>query len=102
MMFMNEFEIENAVTETRHLPNLHTAASELERLMDWANRNSDGWHSWPKPARAAAKLMALIEGAKLYTGRAEDCTEADVKKALIPVKVFLTRHGVPHGTVIEG
>lgn len=93
MRFMNESDIDDALyqTEMQRLPNLHQGAEVLAHLRDWANMNSDGWHSWPKPARAADKLMALIEGAELFRGRRQDVTAAQLKATLSPIKAFLTR-----------
>jgi hypothetical protein len=49
-----------------------------------------------KPARAAAKLMELIERDgtnRFYGGPREDVTVAEYRRALAPVKAFRTRQG---------
>lgn len=99
MRFMNEYDIQRAVArfDSPDTPNLRTATRTLERLMDWANANSDGWVYWPKPARSAAKLMDLIEGDGTYEAQRHreenDVDEGALTAALAPIKSFLTRHG---------
>jgi hypothetical protein len=69
---------------------------EASNLRDWADRNSDGWVYWPKPARSAAKLMELIEGDGTWRARDtvdERATPAAYRKALAPIKAFRTRQG---------
>ena len=92
MLFMNEYEIENAVMRYAlegDEPVLGPAAVTLRNLMDWTNRNSDGWPYWPKPCRAAAKLQAL------FPRRWDDerPTVEQYRAALRPVKAFRTRQG---------
>lgn len=89
MRFMNEYEIDEAVS--RHIRNTHpnrlAAALVLANLRDWANHHSDGWAYWPKPARSAAQLMVLAEPM-----RAEhDVTDEELALAARPVRAFLTR-----------
>lgn len=106
MRFMNEWDISRAADRyaTNDTPNLRAAVLTLEKLQHWTNRNSDGWAYWPKPARAAAKLMALIEGDGTYAAICEreehDVTSAALRAALSPVKAFLTRQGVDHADII--
>jgi len=92
--FMNDWNIENAVREHGGHPVLGPAARTLANLADWADRNSDGWAYWPKPARAAAKLMELIEGNGTWQDRQNvdaRATPAAYRQALAPVKAFRTR-----------
>lgn len=95
MRFMNEWDIDNAVRRFTQgdTPILRRAALTLQNLMEWTNRNSDGWCYWRKPTAAAEKLMALIEGVDRWD--AVDVAEADLKKALTPIKSFCTRHNAP-------
>lgn len=98
-MFLNEFEVHHyRHTFTDRQPNLQRGALALSRLMWWANDNSDGWASWPKPARSAKKLQTLLYGKDAYS---PDVTDAELKAALSPVKAFLTRHGVSHEEVLS-
>lgn len=94
MRFMNVWEIDEAYYRYRQHPLLGPAAQTLRNLATWANDNSDGWHSWPKPGRAAAKLMALIEGPEprsRYDDERPDVTLAKLRAALSPIKAFRTR-----------
>ena len=97
MRFMNEYDIERALFTWSDHPVLCPAVRTLAALRDCANANSDGWHMWPKPARSAAKLMELIErdGTFPYRhGDREDATEAELRKALTPVRRFRTTSGL--------
>lgn len=97
MRFMNEHEIEDNLGRWEDHPVLKAASQTLSNLKDAANANSDGWAYWPKPARAAAKLMDLIErdGTSEYRwGDREDATVAALKAAYSPIKAFRTRTGV--------
>ena len=94
-MFMNDYDIDNALARAEGDPVRLAAAQTLANLRDCANANSDGWASWPKPSRAAARLIALLErvahhddfdGAKL--------TRGEVRKAYTPIRAFLTRSGL--------
>lgn len=98
MRFMNTYEIDRAVSMYADHPVLGPATQTLANLRDAADANSDGWCYWPKPARAAAKLMELItrDGTnKYYGGPREDATVAELKRALAPVKAFRTRTRLP-------
>lgn len=95
MMFMNEYEIENAALYCRDHPILGPATQTLANLADWTNHNSDGWPYWAKPCRAAQKLQGLISEAMRYRygADAEGVTLAEYKAALRPIKAFRTRQG---------
>jgi hypothetical protein len=77
-------------------PNARAAVTTLYNLMRWTNRNSDGWAYWPKPARAAKKLMELVEDAERnqrdpWRRDKVEVTPARLKAALSPIKAFRTR-----------
>jgi len=91
MRFMNEWDIQRVVAVYDRHPILGPASKTLESLKNWTNENSDGWAYWPKPCRAAAKLMELLERDPRY-GEAV-VTEAEYKAALRPIKAFRTRQG---------
>ena len=95
MRFMNTFDIEEAMVVRRDHPTLGPASRSLYNLMLLANRCSDGWCYWPKPVRAAARLMKLIEGDGTWDavrGPRDDVTPEMVRKAYVPIKSFLTRN----------
>lgn len=88
-MFMNHYEVEDAVRRYADDPTLGPASRTLANLMHWTNRNSDGWAYWPKPTRAARSLVAL------FPRRWDDPTPSadEVNKAIRPIKAFRTRQG---------
>jgi hypothetical protein len=91
MHFMNEWEVLDAVQRYHDHPILGPASLTLSHLMGWTNRNSDGWAYWPKPVRAAAKLIEILD--RSPWGEDPEPTEAEYKAALRPVKAFRTRQG---------
>lgn len=94
-MWMNEYDIDDAARRVAHddeRPNLRAAVGILDRLKDWTNRNSDGWPYWKAPIRAADKLMTAIQSRIYGSGVAGgDIPEGDLKRALTPIKSFLTK-----------
>jgi hypothetical protein len=88
---MNTYDIDEAAYRLRTGP-IGEAAQFLKRFKDEVNRVSDGWAYWPPPVRAAAKLMDIVEsgrgGIAVMT-----VTAVDVKKAMTPIKAFMTRRG---------
>lgn len=95
MLFMNEYEIDDAVrrfSRADDTPNLLAGAKTLARLRDWTNRNSDGWPYWSKPCRSAERLQTLLQAADRFDPT--DCTEAELKRAYVPIKTMLTRTGI--------
>lgn len=106
MSWMNRHEVEQALMvwfDEENQPNLQHGARVLYRLMRWTDGCSDGWPYWQKPAKAAAKLMALLESGRELNrrnyGDLEDVTEAQLKAAFTPIKSFLTRNGTNHSEV---
>lgn len=88
MMFMNEYEIEDAEERFHAHPVLGPATMTLANLAHWTNCNSDGWAYWPKPCRAAKKLQELIQK---YSYPCSVVPEVEYKAALKPIKAFRTR-----------
>lgn len=94
-MFMNDDDIDDALSRHGRHPVLGPAVQTLANLRDWTDEHSDGWPYWPTPARAATRLMELIEGdgtSAYRDGIAEIVTPEMVRRALTPVKAFRTRH----------
>lgn len=105
MRYMNDYDLDHAMRRFSQgrTPNRLALALSVKALADWANNNSDGWAYWPKPARAADKAMALIESrtnAENDEQERTDCTDAEFKAAMRPIKSFLTRQGVPYSEVM--
>lgn len=96
MMFMNEYEIDDAADRYQGHPVLGPATVTLSALRDAADANSDGWAYWPKPARAARKLQELISGpvGSRFDDERADATSAQLRAAYAPLKAFRTRSGL--------
>jgi hypothetical protein len=94
-VFMNEYEIERARRLYVSHPILGPATETLSNLVAAVNVNSDGWPYWRSPARAAAKLMAIIvrDGTAryLFDEKRADVTAEEYAVALRPIRAFRTR-----------
>ncbi len=97
MLYMNEYEVREACYRYAEHPILGPATLTLDNLVQWTNRNSDGWPYWQKPCRAAAKLQEMIErdGTSRYhfNDEREDVTLSEYAAAVRPLKAFRTRQG---------
>ncbi len=96
MRFMNDYDIDRAAATYADHDILGPAVETLRNVQEWTDANSDGWAYWPKPARAAAKLMELITGDGTWQAEQDAdqrATSAAYRKALAPLKAFRTRHG---------
>lgn len=107
MHFMNDYDIEIAQHRfsEANTPNREKVADVVAKLAEWADNNSDGWHSWPKPCRAASKALDLIDPrtyAEIVEFEENDASDAEVKAAFRPIKAFLTRQGVAHSEIFGG
>lgn len=99
MRFMNDYDLHSARNRFGRgdTPNRLALAMVVDNLREWTNQNSDGWAYWPKPCRAAAKAMELIDSTTNEGNRAqerEDISDAEMRAAVKPIKAFLTREGV--------
>lgn len=92
MIFMNEYDIDYACQRYAAHPVLGPATRFLSHFKDEVNAHSDGWPYWSAPVKSAAKLMALIQ-----QGTA---TDAEVRKALGPIRSFMTRRGIKAGMTL--
>lgn len=99
MLFINEYEIDELLRrfDEEETPNLVKGAKVLDGLCQWTNSNSDGWPYWKKPLQAATKLMTLLQAAERFDPK--DCTDAELRATLTPIKSFLTKQGVEHYVV---
>lgn len=88
MRYMNDFDLLHARSRygAGRTPNRLALVMVVDNLRNWADQNSDGWAYWPKPCRAAAKAIELIDGQAT-----DDITDAEMQKAVRPIKAFLTR-----------
>lgn len=97
MRYMNDYDIAQARRRygRGETPNRLALAIVVDNLAEETNWVSDGWAYWPKPCRAAAKAIELIESTSYpeYERRQhEDITDAELAAAVRPIKSFLTRH----------
>lgn len=115
VMFMNEYDIELAVSQYEDHEILGPAVKTLRNLMVAANNCSDGWAYWPKPCRAARKLMELIQrqqkvDRERYSMLESDrnlltVTKREIDGAYGPIKAFRTREAGKSGiqfTIVTG
>lgn len=93
MRFMNTYEIDEAVERFERHPVLGPASKLLAQLRDKADNVSDGWCYWPKPVRAANKLIELVDVPRYQPEAMDKATPAAFKAAMVPVKAFCTRQG---------
>ena len=105
MRFMNDYDLDSARRryDPAVTPNRAYLVAAVSALMDWTNRNSDGWAYWPKPVRAAARAMELIAStttAENTRRETEDATDAETAAAIRVIRSFLTRQGVAHESVL--
>jgi hypothetical protein len=101
MKFWNEYDVEQALRRATNpdRPTRLRGILVVLRLMNWTNANSDGWAYWPKPVRAANRLMELLDSGDRW--EPEDVEPKDLRKACAPIKAFLTRQGVDHDIIFR-
>jgi hypothetical protein len=92
MLFMNEWDIEEAVNRFRQHPTLGPAARFLRDFKNEVNSHSDGWPYWSPPVHACKQLIQLFPS-NPYQPVSKEVTRKDVLKALAPIKSFMTRRG---------
>lgn len=92
MIWMNEYEVEEAVRRNGDRPVLGPASQTLANLVEWVNDHSDGWPYWKAPQSASARLQALVQGDRQTSWyQHEEPTKAEYKKALVPLRSFCTK-----------
>jgi hypothetical protein len=92
-MRMNQADIEIAAEQCERHEVLGPATRFLLALMESVNQQSDGWHSWPVPSKAADKLQQLIKdntGGMWYPSSGSQITLKDVERTLTPIKRMAT------------
>lgn len=96
MTWLNEYEVEEAARMFEGDPVLGPATQTLANLVDCVNHCSDGWPYWAPPSRAAGKLQYIIQSEMNFRrrGLSATATPDQVRKALVPIKSFLTRRGL--------
>jgi hypothetical protein len=100
IVFMNEYEIDEAARRYADDPILGKASRFLQEFRDEVNAHSDGWAYWKPAITSAGKLMALIQsvqGSPEWDGIDEQAKGKMFLKALTPIKCFMTRRGLAAG-----
>ena len=90
MNYMNDSDIMQAQQRFAGHPVLNKATMFLAAFKEEVDYHSDGWAYWKAPVAAANKLMEMIQGKT-------EATEENYKKALAPIKAFMTRRGTAAG-----
>lgn len=91
-MWMNQYDIEEAMMSHHDCPNVRKGVRLLYNLMQAVNEQSDGWPYWQAPSKAAEKLMDLLRTAgNLNYGTHGKITDAQLKAAITPIKSMVTR-----------
>jgi len=98
MKFMNDSDLAWAarVAEREEFDVMLECVDIVDRLRQWADRNSDGWAHWPAPVRAARQMIELIESKQEALRDSRNRNQQDITceqrdRALRPIKSFLTR-----------
>lgn len=90
-MWMNSADITGAFQARHECPNVTKGVRLLYNLKESVNCQSDGWHSWPAPGKAAEKLMDLLRTAgNLPYGTRGTITDAQLKAAITPIRRMVT------------
>lgn len=92
-MWMNEGEIKWAHSRRHADLNVRKGIHLLLRLMEAVNEQSDGWHSWPAPSKAAEPLMDLLmeSAGNLWHDTHGTISDAALQKVVKPIKAMVTR-----------
>jgi MoxR-like ATPase len=96
---MNEHDVEEARHQWQDHKVLGPAAETLSNVVWATNACSDGWAYWPKPVRAAQRLMTMLDTCAQLDRRAKELPDdaellATYKLAVRPLKALRTRQGM--------
>lgn len=99
MLYMNEYDLHMARQRFTHAtcPNRLALVMVVDHLKDWCDDWGDGWAYWPAAPRAAKQAMLLIKSTTNAQDRLQethDISDAEVRRAVAPIKAFLTRQKV--------
>jgi hypothetical protein len=96
-MFYNEWEVQSIVERTASNAQLRPYAHFLRDWVEIVNSNSDGWAYWSGGWKAAQKLAELLSKA-IHVGGVPP-KDADLRKALAPIRSIATKRGLPKPTL---
>ena len=99
ILYMNDYDIQMAQQILGSDPVLGPAVRFLDEFRNEVNEHSDGWAYWSAPLKAAAALMTLIQAGvnARREGKAHGVTVENLKRAMAPIKAFMTRRGLAAG-----
>jgi hypothetical protein len=99
LLYMNDYDIQMAQQILGSDPVLGPAIRFLNEFRNEVNEHSDGWAYWSAPLKAAAQLMTLIQTGvnARREGKAHGVTVDNLKRAMAPIKAFMTRRGLAAG-----
>lgn len=93
---MSGHEIEEVADRYAGQGLMGKATKFLLDFMHTINANSDGWAYWHHGTKCADKLVALIKAADaprvIFPAKPVPITEAALRKAVVPIKTFITKH----------
>lgn len=98
--FFNQYEVERIAEHATYYPHLAPFGAIALAYVERINANSDGWAYWKAGHRAAAKFLDKLNRATSVLSdyrfdEAATVTEADLRKAMAPMKSLLTKHKLP-------
>ena len=96
MRFIDASTIDQAASLIPDTTPLGRAVQFLKAYKDQVNAHSDGWPYWAPPVQAASQLIELVDK-QIHWTRVPPMTDAQFKKALTPIKSFMTRRGKAAG-----
>lgn len=102
--FWNQAEIGFMVERAARCDNTTVLAAQyMARYVDIINDNSDGWAYWSACHGPAEKLLSALDRATGggFRPPGDPVTPEELKKALTPMKSFLTRRKLP-ALALEG
>ena len=96
MLYMNDYDLHFARQRFSRgdTPNRLALVLVVDNLREETNAVSDGWAHWGLPCRAAKAAQEHIVSRTNHENDEQertDITEAEMQKALRPIKAFLTR-----------
>lgn len=92
-MWMNEYDIDDAVDQIQHPKHLHRGALFLQAFKDLINSISDGWPYWSYGTKCSKNLQTITSEASWPSHRVEHAAASPeaVHKACQKVRTFLKR-----------
>ena len=88
---MGQHEIEQSAAAKHKCPNVQKGLKLLLALVHAVNSQSDGWAYWAAPSNSCLRLITLLKSTgRLTMGSQLAITDADLKKAVAPIRSMVT------------